>query len=311
MLKRSFLLVFCTLLLMACSRPPVAVSPVVHSTKQIRSVSAFTRVRVSGNINVSLHTGYSRPQVILRGDPRDLAFIATRVVRGTLVVELAKGLPHYGSVQAEIRGHYLNSFVYQGAGVIVGTKMHSSLLDVVIDNKGTTTLGGYLGLRKLELSGEGQVQINDIHSQMLNLKLAGRTNVRLNGVVNVASLNMEENARLSLYWVKSKVLRVRGRDHAYIQLAGIADKLLVELCDSAHFNGRYLRASRAFIKTHDQSLAEISSVDRQHTLASDTSNIYFYNIPEMRTDFMAFNGSVLDMRDWNMPFMQEYNRYNK
>ncbi|AHE68317.1 GIN domain-containing protein [Legionella oakridgensis] len=310
MLKRSFLLILSALLLTSCGRHPVTSSP-VQQAQQIRPVSTFTRVKVTGNINVSLHTGYSRPQVILRGDPRDLAFIATRVVQGTLFVELSGGLPHYGAVHAEIRGRYLNSFVYKGTGVITGTKLRSSLLDIVINNKGSTTLGGYLGVRRLEISGNGQTQINDIHSQALNLKLAGATKVRLSGVVNVTSLNVEDNAQLSLYWVKSNILKIRGRDQAYIQLAGIVDKLLVELCDSAHFNGRYLRANRTFIKTHDRSVAEISSVDRQHTLASDASNIYFYNIPEMKTDYMAFNGSVLDMRDWNMPFMQEYNRYNK
>ena len=85
----------------------------------------------------------------------------------------------------------------------------------------------------------------------------------------------------------------------------------VELWNHADFNGRYLRASRAFVKTHDNSVAKISAVRRQHTLASDASDIYFYNLPEMRTDFMAYDGAVLDMRDWNLLCEQEYTIYNK
>ena len=122
---------------------------------------------------------------------------------------------------------------------------------------------------------------------------------------------MDNDGWLSMYWIKSKMLIVRGRGAAFIQLAGVADRLDVELWGKAQFHGRYLRANNAFVKTHNQSLAEIAAVNKQHTLASDNSDIHFFNIPSMKTDFMAFNGAVLDMRDWNMPLMQEYNQYNK
>ena len=105
-----------------------------------------------------------------------------------------------------------------------------------------------------------------------------------------------KDGRLSLYWVKSRELTIRARGKSFIQLAGVVDKLDVELWGQAHFGGRYLRAMRSFVKTHNQSVAEISAVKRQHTLASDTSDIHFYNIPTMKADFMANNGAVLDMR---------------
>ena len=76
------------------------------------------------------------------------------------------------------------------------------------------------------------------------------------------------------------------------------DRLDVELWNTAHFNGRYLRAEHSFVKTHDRSLAEISVIRNQHTLASGKSNIYFYELPLTRADFMAFDGSVLDLREW-------------
>ena len=103
---------------------------------------------------------------------------------------------------------------------------------------------------------------------------------------------------------------MRERGNAFVQLAGIADRLDVELWGNARFRGRYLRANTLFVKTHDSSLAEVSAVKRQHTLASGSSDIHFYNIPQLKTDLMAFNGAVLDMRDWNNPWTQEYNQYN-
>ena len=65
------------------------------------------------------------------------------------------------------------------------------------------------------------------------------------------------------------------------------------------------------MKTHDKSIAAIASLDRQHTLANDQSDIYFYAIPQMKTDLMDCNGSVLDMRAWNAYSLRKYDNYNK
>ena len=313
MLRHSFLCVFFLLFIAGCARPPMI--PPSASHQQVRHMPAFTRVKVDGTINVSLHTGYSRPQVILRGDPRDLVHVTTVVVNGGLLVNLGKGYPNYGPVQAEIRGKFLNSFEYHGRGYITGKRLRSSLLDILIDNDGKTTLGGNITVRKLKVMGGGYTQISGVRSERMQVKLSGKARVQLSGVVNVTSIDVDNGSWLSMYWVKSRVLKVCGRGASFIQLAGITDRLDVELWDKACFKGRYLRANRAFVKTYDKAVAEISAINRQHTLASGGSDILFYNIPEMRTDFMAFDGSVLDMRDlnirdWRMP-LQEYNRYNK
>jgi len=182
---------------------------------------------------------------------------------------------------------------------------------LVIDNQGSTTLKGTLGVRKLQLSGAGAVEINGINSPALQVKLTGKSHVKLGGFANLSSLDLNNDSWVSMYWVKSKALTIRGHGRTFIQLAGIAEHLDVELWDNAHFNGRYLRAERSFVKTHGKSVAEIAAVKRQHTLATDTSDILFYNIPVMKADFMAYNGAVLDMRDLSQPFIQEYDQYNK
>ncbi len=295
----------------ATPSPKASVAPVVPRSEQYRQVVAFTRVQVDGKINVTLHTGDAHPQVILHGDPRDLAYVSTTVVDGGLQINLGTGYPRYGAVSADVRGQYLNAFIYRGAGFVTGKNLRSSLLDLTLDNGGKTTLEGQLAVRNLDIAGNGYVQIAGINSPNLNIKLKGKPKVQLAGVVNLTCLDMHNDAWLSMHWIKSKFLKVRSRGASFIQLGGIVEKLDVELWDTAHFNGRYLRAQNAFVKTHDKTVAEISAVNKQHTLASDASDIHFYNIPAMRTDFMAYNGSVLDMRDWNMPFMQEYDVYNK
>jgi hypothetical protein len=316
MSKRPLLLISLILLLLGCARSPIkssvpGVPLVVKKVTQSRPLPAFNHVAVKGRINVSLHTGYTRPQVILRGDPRDIAHAVTFVRNNTLLVNLSNDYPKFGPVTAEIRSHHLNSFTYEGVGTITGSRLNSSYLDLTITNPGRTSLAGNIYLRKLEVNGPGYVEINGVRAQNLQLSITGKARVKLAGNANISTINLDGDGALGLYWVKSNMLTIRAKGHSYIQLGGIANKLDVELWDNAHFNGRYLRAKRTFAKTHDRSVAEITALDRQHTLATDASDIYFYEIPEMKADFMAYNGSVLDMRDLSDPFVEEYTAYNK
>ncbi|MDI9819654.1 MULTISPECIES: GIN domain-containing protein [unclassified Legionella] len=308
MLMRFFFLFF-ILLASGCTKQTVILSSV--KSQQNRFFPAFNQVKVEGNMNVNLRTGYSKPQVILRGDPADLLQVKTEVRNGALLVILGKGYPRCGSVSVEIRGHYLNTFSYQGSGEVKGANLRSGLLDLSIDNSGRTTLGGNIVLRRLTVSGGGYTQISGINSQYLQLSITGKSKVQLAGIINISKLDLDEGVWLGMYWVKSKVLTVHGKGRAFMQLAGIVDRLEVELWGNAHFNGRYLRANRAFVRTHDRAVADIAAVRRQHTLATGASDIYFYNLPTLRTDFMAYDGSVLDMREWDKYAMRDYDRYNK
>ena len=314
MFLRFICLMGVVLLMAGCSHRAVVHTPLPLATKNNqphRQVTAFTGVYVKGNVNVNLHTGSARSQVIVHGDPRDVPFVMTQVANGVLRVTLDKKYPLFGGITVDIYSRYLNSFEYHGNGLIRGTGLRTSLLDLIIDNKGSTTLQGQIGLRKLDIRNDGFIEIMGVNSPYLVINSAGKAAVKLGGVVNLTTLNMKEGGRISLYWVKSKELTIRARANAYIQLAGVVDKLYVELWGSARFNGRYLRAERSFVKTHNKSVAEISAVKRQHTLATDTSDIHFYNLPTLKADFMAFDGAVLDMRDLSAPFLQEYTQYNK
>lgn len=311
MWMRFFSLILIVLLTSSCHKQQVLIiHPAAQKALQNRQLPAFNQVVVEGNINVSLHTGYARPQVILHGDPTDLLQVITEVSNNTLLIHVGKGYPRCGAVTAEIRGHFLNAFTYHGAGIVRGTNLRSGSLDLVIDNPGRTTLGGKLFLHRLVVSGGGFTQINGIYSQNLLLSIEDKSKVQLSGMVNLSKLDLDGDASLAMYWVKTNALIIRAHGQSTMQLAGIVGKLDVELWDNARFHGRYLRADRAFVKTHNKSVADIAAVKRQHTLSTDASDIYFYNVPTMRTDFMAYNGSVLDMRDWGL-FMQEYDRYNK
>lgn len=318
MLKRCYLLILIIFLLSSCahhSTHPVAKPPVSNintSSKQYRNVPLFNQIQATGRVNLNVHTGYKTPQLILKGDPRDLAQVQTKVSNNTLYINVGKGFPQHSEITVEVRGRFLNKFRYAGAGIITGTQLNTRYLDLYLANAGTTRLGGTIGLNNLIVKGDGLVQISGVTSYNLHVQLIGSPKVQLSGKVTLAELDINGNGWLSLYWVKSNNLLIKARKAARIQLAGIVNRLDVELWGSAQFKGRYLRAQRSFVKTHDKSVAEISSVNHQSNLATDASDIYYYNIANTRADFMGFDGSVLDMRDLSSPYLnQEYTRYNK
>jgi hypothetical protein len=317
MLKRFYLLAIIVFLLAGCAHnqqkmpSPTGEQYPVHSTKQYRQVKPFTQVDAQGQININLHTGYKQPQVLLSGDPRDLSQVKTEVIGTTLYLIVGNGVPKYGEVNADIRGRFLNRLSYKGAGIVSGSQLHTRYLELYLANQGTTKLSGTIGLQKLEVAGSGLTQISGITSYDLQIRLKGKPKVQLSGLVSLSKLDVDGDGWLSLYWLKSSNLIIRAKNAAKIQLAGIVNRLDVELWNVAQFKGRYLRAQRSFVKTHDKSVAEISAVNHQSNLASDASDIYYYNLPSTRADFMANAGSVLDMRDWGQPDLKDFTRYNK
>jgi hypothetical protein len=314
MQKRCYSLILMVLLLTACAhRAPKIPStpPKPIKATQTRPLKSFNQIDVQGQFNVTVHTGYKKPEIILSGDTRDLAAIKVEVSDNTLHLILGKGYPIYGPVYADIKGQFLNRLMAKDALRITGRQLHTSILDLYLLNTGTVQLGGSIGLRVLDIKGKGLYQISGIYSQNLQIFLQGTPKVQLAGVANLASLSMQGKAWLSLYWVKTDTLTVRAKNEATIQLAGAVNRLDVELWGSSQFKGRYLRAQRSFVKTHGRSVAEISVAKHQSNLAADASDIYYYNLPDTRADFMAFDGSVLDMRAWNQIELKDFDRYNK
>ena len=205
----------------------------------------------------------------------------------------------------------MNGLVYHGKGNISGEHLRANLERAVIDNQGSTVLRGTVLLGYLEVLGGGDTQISGVTSRRLHVKISGDSKLRLTGVAALKRLDMKGKSWFSLSWEKSPTLIVRACDKAYIEIAGIVNKLDGVIWNSAQLNTRYLRARRVYMKTHDYSVAQISATRHQHTLAMDASDIRFYNLPEMKTDFMVFDGAVLDMRAFDTAFVEEPTPYNK
>ena len=278
----------------------------------------FTQVYIQGPFNVRLHTHKKKKASLkIDGDAIDLKYITSHVKNGVLYISdgsekahIGKRRLRMGEATLEINVPELHGFTYKGKGVITAHHIRSSVLDIWLMNPEKSTFDGRINLRRLTVFGEGTTKITGIRSQDLSIKLVGSPKVDLKGRANLRRIDMEGRAALGLYWVKSKDLILRLSGTSQLTLAGTVNRLDGVFSDHAHFHGRYLRVKESFVKTNGEAISDIAVINTQHALARDRSDIYYYNLPALRTDFMARNGSVLDMRPEALKAEQPHTIYN-
>lgn len=307
-----------TSLLLLCSACQHHPQSVATSTKALgyhpvwshRSHDAFETLLVRGRMDLTVHTGYRKPGVDIWGDPNDLKQIIVKLRHGTLLIDLGKGFPRQGPVKVVVRAGALRNLDYKGAGYIYAPSLSAKLMNIRIHNNGRAVLKGPMYLHILRLSGSGLTEIDGARGYQTDIGLSGRVQLHLKGNLDARVVRLRDNTSFNAYWLKSPSLNLRMYDKSCAQLAGAVGHLDVVLNEKAVLKARYLRSKELFVKTFGHSLAEIAAVKSQHTLASDQSDIHFYNLAQMSADFMAFDGAVLDMRDWRLYSKEPYTNLN-
>ena|SRR3990167_848514 len=311
MLKWCIVLLWTIISLNSCSYTPSANESQYYTFKQ-RLVPLYDQIIIRGAINVRLYTDSKHPRLALRGDAHDLQHIHPRIIGHALFIEYDKTYTQHGIINVEIHAPNLHVFKYFGAGTIEGRGLHTRGLRLYIKNSGPTILNGQINLQCLVVTGTGSLKINGLSAYNLQIIMRGSPAVMLHGnSINLGKLILCGKGNLTIYKVQNNRIVVREHGEVKLLLAGNANVLDLELWNKARFNGRYLTVRRAFVKTRDHSIAGINVVKVQHTLASDASDIYFYNLPDFKNDFMSHNGAVLDMRTWESMGIHAYTPYNK
>lgn len=262
-----------------------------------RLLNYFTTIRVAGNIDIDIKTGMNQSQIIFTGDPRDIAHIHTTVVNDTLTIMPEPKYPYYGKVHADVYTQFLNGLILRNYPAHLNAiNLNSPYINLDLAHSGSVVLSGKIGVNHLDVSSSGTTQIHDVQSNALYIHMKDNPTVDITGVANVRLIEAEGSGNLRLYWVDSDLLTINQRGNTHIQLAGIAKRLEAELWNKAYFNGRYLRVKVSYIKTHDLSIAHIQSLKSRAAVAYDNSTIGFFGKPPFRSDLMANNGAVLDMK---------------
>ena len=329
MLARSFIILFFTCLAAGCTSlsERFASAPIskhlepqyLQPIQQVRPVEAFTQIYIEGPFNVRLHTNKNKKQSLtIAGDAVDLSHIQSRVKGGVLYVSVGSKKSYIGNrelrmgeASLDINVPELHGFTYKGEGVITARHIRSDLLDIWLKNSKESTFEGRMNIRHLTISDSGTTKIIGINSPDLRMNLTGSPKVELKGKANLRRLDMAGSGSFEFHWVNSTDLIVRLSGTSHLTLAGKVNRLDGVFTDQSHFSGRYLRVKEAFVKTEGKAVSDIAVVETQHTLARGQSDIYYYNLPLLRTGFMAQNGSILDMRPEDLKLVQPHTIYNR
>ena len=169
-------------------------------------------------------------------------------------------------------------------------------ISLKVQSNNFVNVKGQIKLCQLDLHGTGKVNFTNVKSDNLSINMYDSVVTKIEGQVSIRQLYMSGRSWLRVFWNDSSYLIVKGTDNTFAQIAGKVNTLDVELNKCAQLNGKFLRSKESYVKTHDESRADIYAKCSSDSIAEDSSNIYTYRGPDYKDENMYLSGSVLDMR---------------
>ena len=257
----------------------------------------FSNLDIQGDIDVTIIKTNRKQYLDLIGPSHLVDHVKVRSENGSLHIHYladSEAQHQQQRVQVILHTNRLHAFNYNGSGMVTAKSMDFPQLELKLHTDGRVTFSSAQGLAYLETSGSGDIDISNIKSRAFNLTAKGSNTINLTGVTNLRELDFAGDGQINLYWVDSPYLKAIGRSSGHVHLAGIAGMLDIQLHEHAQLDARYLRAQRAFIKTHDHAIADLYVINDQNVLAQDSSTVYFHNQPKFSGPYVAENGAILD-----------------
>lgn len=266
----------------------------------------FHGVLFKGEIeNVRLHPTKGPSYVVAHGANDDLANLSMIEHADKLHLIMERGYPKQGPVTIDVYINDYRGITQRGHIPISGHGIYSRGLVLSANGDANIDLSGHINLANIHARGKTHIEMSGVHSRRSKIELFDQAYAKITGIVGVCDLNIHQRSCLIMHWVNASKLKFVLGDNAYVQLAGHVNLLDAELFEKSKLAARFLRSERTFVKTHDVSVAEISTVRAQHTYALDNSHIDYFNVPLYKTDLMVENGAVLDLREWYLSSAQE------
>jgi hypothetical protein len=266
----------------------------------------FHGVLFKGEIaNVRLHPTRGLSYVVAHGASDDIANLTMIEHADKLHVIMERGYPKQGPVTIDVYINDYRGITTRGHIPITGHGIYSRALVLSANGDANIDLSGNINLANIHARGKTHIEMTGVHSRRSKIELFDNAYAKITGMVGICELNIHHQSCLIMHWVNATSLKFVLGDNAYVQLAGHVNLLDAELFEKSKLAARFLRSERTFVKTHDDSVAEISTVRAQHTYAIDRSHIDYFNVPLYKTDMMVENGAVLDLREWYLSHVQE------
>ncbi len=248
-------------------------------------------LHVVGDLEVKLVNNKRAPLYAFIGDKLALHNIEVNKVDDHVDIFRALGTERAKKVVIIINTAKLDSLKIKGPKIIKSNSSHP--FDLAIDTAESVKVLGKIHVHTLDLRGAGKVHFSKLDSKELKINMTDSIAVTIEGIVHLTRLDMSECSWIRVFWNESEYLKVTGKDKSFAQVAGKVGTLDVNINEGAHFNGKYLRAYTAFVKTYNVARADVHATTLRHAIAYDESNIYTYSGSEFTFDKMISSGTVM------------------
>lgn len=261
----------------------------------------FSSINVSNQINVKIIETRNTPSLCITGDSNSVHHVYAAVRDGILYLSMA---PDYqadadSSIIAFVKSCPIHELTTGGSGSVTGDHL-TRLSTVTANGSGSINITGKkLDLQSVNVGQAATVNIIGIDSHRLNVNNSSSGQVNLGGSMVLQNLNYSGNGPINIYWIDSTDVKVTGNGTGKIFLAGTAGLLDTTLSNSTTLDARYLRAKRGFINTRDNARADVWAHCNLNSLATGSSNIYYYNDAGSTNSYITPPADVLRLTHLN------------
>jgi hypothetical protein len=179
-----------------------------------------------------------------------------------------------------LQGHLgLQKVIHTGRGTTTLIGVSSPHLTMELNGNGNINASGKIGINRIKHYGDGRINIIGADSESLLIAAGGRGTTAVSGYVNLRAITAKDAAKVYLYWVNSVNVAIDASDKAHIGLAGVANNANVTLHGDARFDGEYLQVQNFYLRTFDNSHANITARTKLFAAVQGGSSVYFFGAP--------------------------------
>lgn len=279
--------------------PPPIPSPIQKGGKRMK-LRRFTELEVIGPFNVKIRPTGGRQHISIKGPKQTLQHLSAVIQDNRLKLEIDEDAKVFDNAEVLLETDALDYLVMKGDNNLDMRGLNPKNFYVDLATTGNVLIEGKkIGLRKLELDGSANIIFRGVSSKALTIESNRADKVAIEGVARLTKLFYGDKSRISVFWVDSPELQIIGSGVGFVRLAGHVSVLEARTYNHATLDAKYLRASKSFVKSYNASNVHLQTIKEQNVLASNGSNVYYYNPSKLRSGFMSESGNVFDNLAFN------------
>jgi hypothetical protein len=167
------------------------------------------------------------------------------------------------------------------------------VLDIETNGSGCVNVCGNVGVRSIKHFGKGDINIIGANSDNLCIDAAGVGKIGIRGNVNVREIKAKDRTCVYICGSNSANLCAYLSGEAHVGVSGRANDLYVDASGNSRFWGRYLCTTNAYVRAKDSAHINVMASNKIFASAVNNSSIYFFGTPDLMSQFVSGNGTVI------------------